>query len=113
MQQINHPKPDLKVYRSGQIDIYTKSARKMHLDKNSQISFFIDQDNNLYIKRVHSEGLRPTSVHGSNYLRFYSAGTVKKILSLPDIPGGIVHAGFRIGEPDDGESFPVITRRIL
>lgn len=113
MQQINHPKPDIKIYRSGQIDIYTKASRRMHLDRDSTISFFIDKENNLYIKRVQEDGLHPTSVHGANYLRFYSADTVKRILSLPDIPEGIVHAGFRIGEPEDGDSFPIITRRVL
>ncbi len=113
MQQINRIKPDIKIQYSGQIDISTKTARRMKLDRHCMISFFLDKEDNLYVKRVNDGGLRPTSVHGSNHLRFHSAGTVKRILSLPDIPKGVKNAGFRIGEPDDGNSFPVITRKML
>lgn len=114
MQQINRPKPDIKIYSTGQIDILTKAARRLQINKESGISFLIDDSGNLYLRKASpGEGLRPTSIHGANFFRFYSAETARQILSLTDIPKGIKRAGFRLGEPEDEISYPVITRRIL
>lgn len=114
MRQISHPKPDIKIYRSGQIDILTKAARRLQIDKESGIAFLIDDNGDLYLRKTsQDEGLRPTSIHGANFFRFYSADTARQILSLSDIPKGIAQAGFRLGEPEDEISYPVITRRIL
>lgn len=112
MQQISHIRPDIRIYCNGLIEIFTAAARRIGLSRESQILFYVDNDNNAYIRKV-DEGIKPTSVHGSCFLRFHSITTVKQILSLPDIPKGITHAGFRIGQPEDGASFPIITRRVL
>lgn len=112
MQQLNRPKPDIKVYRSGQIDVRSAATRRMRLDKCRNISFYVDEESNLYIRRDET-GLRPTSIHGKHLYRYFSASTARGILSLPDIPKGLEVAGFRLGEPDDGVTFPVITRRVL
>ena len=112
MQQINRYKPDIRIYCNGLIEIFTSAARRIGLSGNSQISFYIDEDCNTYLRKV-DEGMKPSSVHGACFLRFHSIETVRLILGLPDIPKGITHAGFRIGEPDDGTNFPIITRRIL
>ena len=113
MQRLNRPKPDIRVWRSGRIDILTKAARRMGLSKESYLSFLLDEEGNLYLRRDPAEGLRPTSVHGNSYLRFWSAATTRRILLLPDVPQDAQSAAFRIGEPEDGQTFPVITRRLL
>jgi len=111
MHRLNKQKPDIKVYRSGTINLLTSAVKKMNLDKETHLSFFVDEENNLYIRKE-DVGLRLSSVKGK-ILRFNSIETTNHILALPDIPEGIEKAGFRIGESDDGINFPVITRRIL
>lgn len=112
MQKLNKPKPDITIYKTGQIDIYSKASERMNLKKGTRVSFFIDFENNLFI-RVDEEGIKPSSLHGRKMMRYHSAQIARIILSLPDVPEGLDKAKFRIGEPDDGVSFPVITRRVL
>lgn len=111
MYRLNKQKPDIKVYRSGSINLLTSAVKKMGLNKDTCLSFFVDEDNNLYIRKEDA-GLHLSCVKG-RILRFNSVDTTNHILSLPDIPEGTEKAGFRIGESEDGINFPVITRRIL
>lgn len=114
MQQIDRPRPDIRIHSSGQIDIFTSASRRMGIDRNSRISFLIDKEGNLYIrKNKEGEGIFPSSCHGKGYFRYHSAKVCRKILSLPDIPKGSITAAFRIGYADDGDNWPIITRKIL
>lgn len=112
MHRLNRPKPDIRVFRSGNIILLSDASRKMGLDAETRISFFTDDEGELFIRKD-GEGLRPCRSNEGMRFKYHSAETARQILSLPDIPEGTNYAGFRIGEPDDGESFPVITRRIL
>lgn len=113
MQQISKPKPDIRIFMSGLIDLSSRLYKVLGLNQHSGISFHIDDENNLYISKSESEdGLKPTSIHGKHHLRFHSSSTARRILSLPDIPKGITTARFRVGDSDDGVYYPIITRRI-
>ena len=115
MQRLNPVKVDIVVHRSGHIDIRSAASRRMGLDGNSRVSFFVDDEQNLYIGKDPA-GLRAASFRNSAYLRFCSVVAARRILELPDVPRGLVRAGFRIGEPEEGgvrEMFPVITRRVI
>lgn len=114
MQQISNPKPDIRIFMSGLIDISSRLYKVLGMDQHSGITFHVDDENNLYIRKAESEeeGLKPTSIHGKHHLRFHSSSTTRRILSLPDIPKGITTARFRVGISDDGIHFPIITRRI-
>lgn len=110
MQQINRPRPDIKFQLCGMIEIRTHAAKKMKLEKDSALSFFIDNENNVYIKKD-EEGIKPSSSNGY-FMRYRSSEVCKKILSLPDVPVGTKEASFRLGE-EENNLFPIITRRIL
>lgn len=113
LQRLNPVKADIIVHRSGHIDIRSAASRRMGLDGDSRVSFFVDGEQNLYIGKDPA-GLRAAAFSGCAFLRFSSAVTARRILSLPDVPRGLARAGFRIGEPEEGEAlFPVITRRAI
>lgn len=111
MHRLNKQKADIKVYSSGSINLHSNAVKKMGLDKSTRLSFFIDDEGDLYIRKE-EHGLPLSQVKG-NLLRVNSVETVRHILQLPDVPQGTEKAGFRIGESDDGINYPVITRRIL
>ena len=112
MHRLNPIKVDIKFFYNGRIDIRANASRRMQLDANSRISFYLDNDNNLYVKKE-KNGLKPASPHGRNTFRFYSADTTRQVLRLPDVPKGIDRVGFRIGEPEAEGLFPIITRMPL
>ena len=112
MQRLNPHKPDIRFQRSGRIDINTKAVRRMGLTPGSRVSFFLDRDSNLYV-RPDADGLRPIATTGKTSLRFYCKQVTDAVFCLPDVPVGLERAAFRIGQPDDGTDFPVITRRLL
>lgn len=112
MQRLNRPRPDILICRSGRIDIHKRAAGRMGLDADSRISFFMDEEQNLYI-RQDKDGLHSMSVRGEILFRYQSVETARAILSLPDVPPDTDKVRFRIGEPDDGRTFPVITRMML
>ena len=112
MQRLNRPRPDIRICRNGRIDIHKRAATRMGLDADSRISFFIDKEQNLYI-RQDKDGLHSMATRGKILFRYHSAETARAILSLPDVPAGTDKVRFRIGEPDDGRTFPVITRMML
>lgn len=72
----------------------------------------MDGENNLYVCKDRN-GLKPTIQHGRKSCRLYSAITARRILSLPDVPECLQEAAFRVGEPEEGGMFPVITRIVL
>lgn len=109
MHRLNPIKADIKFFYNGRIDIRAHASRRMQLDANSRISFFLDNENNLYVKKDEN-GLNPASPHGRNTRRFYSADTARQVLRLPDVPQGTDSVGFRIGEPEADGLFPIITR---
>lgn len=112
MHRLNPIKADIKFSYNGQIDICPNASRRMQLDANSRISFYLDDDSNLYVKKDEN-GLSPTSQRCKKSFRFYSAETARQILRLPDVPEGAERVGFRIGEPETGGLFPIITRTPL
>lgn len=112
MQRLNRPRPDIRICRNGRIDIHKRAAARMGLDADSRISFFADEEQNLYI-RQDKDGLHSMAARGKALFRYHSAETARAILSLPDVPAGMDKACFRIGDPDDGRTFPVITRMVL
>lgn len=114
MQQIDRPRPDIRIHSSGQIDIFTSASRRMGIDRSSRISFLLDSEGNLYIRKSRrEEGIPSSSCHGKAFFRYHSVEICRRILSMPDIPKGSSTAAFRIGYADDGENWPVITRKIL
>ena len=112
MQRLNLSKPDIRFQRCGRIDINTKAARRMGLGPGSRVSFFLDRYSNLYV-RPDNDGLRPIATKGRNCLRFYCKLVTDAVFCLPDVPAGLERAAFRIGQPEDGTNYPVITRRLL
>lgn len=112
MQRLNPPQPDIRFHRSGRIDLCAKAVRRMGLGPGSRVSFFLDRDSNLYV-RPDADGLRPIATKGRNCLRFYCKQVTDAVFCLPDVPAGLERAAFRIGQPEEGADFPVITRRLL
>lgn len=111
MQQINRPHPDIRFHQDGLIELFSSASQKLSLEKELTISFVVDNENNLYIKKDQEEGLSPSSVSG-RFIRYKSAKVTQKVLSLPDIPIGLSKAAFRIGEKE-GDLYPIITRKII
>ena len=115
MHRLNPPRPDIRFHRSGQIDISTKASRRMGLSPDSRVSFYLDREANLYV-RPDADGLRPAVMKGKTgktSLRFHCKQVTDAVFRLPDLPGGLSLAAFRIGQPEDGTNYPVITRRLL
>jgi len=110
MRRINKVKGDITFRDGGMIEIRASGVKKIKLSSSSKISFFIDSENNLYIKKD-SEGMPPYDTKG-NYYRFQSVNVCRRVLNLPDIPEGLDKASFRIGD-EENKSFPVITRILL
>lgn len=113
MQQVVNRKPDIKVSKSGKIELYYRAAKKMEIDDSSMIIFFIGEDGELYVRKVAEGGLKKQSKRGLSHYKYRDRETAKIILSHPDIPDDVKEVGFRLGETDDGSVFPVITRRIF
>lgn len=112
MYRLNRPRPDIVFRRSGQIDIRLEASRRMCLTPGSRVSFFLDGEGDLYVRRD-ADGLRPVEMGGKHSFRFHCKQVTDAVLCLPDVPSGLDRAAFRIGQPDDGANFPVITRRLL
>ena len=112
MQRLNPHKPDICFQRCGRIDLCAKAVRRMGLAPGSRVSFFLDRDSNLYV-RPDADGLRPIATTGKTSLRFHCKQVTDAVFRLPDLPGGLSLAAFRIGQPEDGTNYPVITRRLL
>lgn len=112
LHRLNPYKSDMAVHHSGRIILRSGLCERMGLDKDSRVSFYVDNENNLYVCKD-KNGLKPTMQHGRRYCRLYSAETARKILSLPDVPECLQEAAFRVGEPEEGSMFPVITRIVL
>lgn len=110
MQQINKPRPDIRFHRGGLIELFSSTSQRLDLGDTPFISFIIDSENNLYLKKD-MEGVSPSSIQG-NFIRYKSAEVTKKVLSLPDLPEGLPSAAFRIAEKE-GNLFPIITRKVL
>lgn len=111
MQQLNKPRPDIRFHRDGLIELFSSASQKLSLEKEFAISFVIDNENNLYIKKDPQEGLSPSSVTG-RFIRYKSAKVAQKVLSLPDVPTGLSKAAFRIGEIENN-LYPIITRKVF
>lgn len=109
MYRLNRPKADIRFYRDGKIVITAKAIQRLNLEHQSRISFYLDQENNLFI-RPDSDGLRTLVKRGRNTLQIYSKQVTDAVLSLPDLPQGLERAAFRIGTSEDGTNYPVITR---
>lgn len=112
MYRLNQPKPDIRFNRNGIIYIIDQAAQRMNIGPLSRVSFYVDQEQNLFI-RPDTDGLRPIISRGKKTLRIYSKQVTDAVLSLPDLPQGLEKAAFRIGTSDDGINYPVITRRLL
>lgn len=112
LQRLNPPKPDIRFHRSGRIDLCAQAVCRMGLDTGSHVSFYLDRESNLYV-RPDADGLRPIATRKRACLRFYCKQVTDAVFCLPDVPAGLERAAFRIGQPDDGADFPVITRRLL
>lgn len=113
MHRLNPIDPDISFsIRKGTIDIRHRAATRMGLTRETRISFFLDDEGNLYLKKD-ATGLHPSAPVGRRHLRFYSRETVRRVFALPDIDGGLPTARFRIGTEEGDGLFPVITRRPL
>lgn len=110
MQQINKPHPDIRFHRNGLIEIRARGVQKMRLSLCPNVSFFINEESDLYIV-PDKDGIKPTD-NKTSFYRYRSKDVCRQVLSLPDVPGGLDKAAFRIGEEENGY-FPVITRRTL
>ena len=101
----------MQVHRSGLIEILSGAARRMGLERGRcRVSFLEDGEGDVFV-RLDGDGLRPCSTVGASLYRYFSARTARRILALSAVPPDVSKAGFRIGEPDDGKTFPIITRR--
>lgn len=109
---MNPIKADIRFSYNGRIDIRARAVRRMQLDAGSRISFYLDDEQNLFVKKE-KNGLAPSSPRGGKALRFYSADAARQVLRLPDVPRGTERVGFRIGEPEEEGLFPIITRMPL
>lgn len=112
MQQINSVKPDIKISSKGIIELYSGAVKRLGLEEERNISFFIDDDKNMYIRKD-SDGLSPSAIIGKNHLRFYSIAVVRTIRNLPDVNSKSKTLLFRIGETEDNIHYPIITRKPL
>jgi hypothetical protein len=110
MQQINKPNPDIRFRKDGLIEIRKRGVDKMRLFSCPNLSFFINEDNDLYAK-PDENGIKPFD-NKKSFWRYRSKDVCRKVLSLPDIPIGTQRASFRIGEEENGY-YPIITRIIL
>lgn len=111
MQQINQPRPDICFYKDGLIELFASGYIKLRLLEATPLSFFIDNENNLYIYKDNEDGIVPSSFVG-RFTRYKSATVTRQVFTLPDIPSGFIKVSFRIGEEENG-MFPVITRKII
>lgn len=111
MQQLNKPRPDIRFHQDGLIELLSSASRKLSLEKEVSISFVIDSENNLYIKKDPKEGLLPSSAKG-RFIRYKSVKVTQKVFSLPDVPTGLTKAAFRIGEIENN-LYPIITRKVF
>ena len=82
----------------------------MRLFSCPNVSFFINEDNDLYVK-PDENGIKPSD-NKNSFWRYRSKDVCRKVLSLPDVPSEIQKASFRIGEEENGY-YPIITRMIL
>lgn len=101
-------KPHIIFHTSGLIEILSEASRFLGLTKESSLSFIVDDDRNLFIKKD-PEGFLPSSIKGA-YYRYHSAEVSKSVFNLPDIKNSPTKISFRFGEEENG-LIPIITRR--
>lgn len=109
-------KPHIRFHTSGLIEILSEASKALDLPENSAISFTIDDDGNLFIKKDPA-GLRPAARKGKHY-RYCSVSVTKAVFNLPDVDRmnrtHIKSLSFRIGLSGEEDGLiPVITRRSL
>lgn len=107
-------KPHIRFHTSGLIEILSEASKALDLPENSAISFTIDDDGNLFIKKDPA-GLRPVARKGKHY-RYCSVSVTKAVFNLPDVDRKtrVKSLSFRIGlSGEENGLFPVITRRSL
>jgi hypothetical protein len=110
VKSIHTPKPEIRFYKSGLIEISSIVFRKLDLSENKKIAFVVDDKGDIYIQK-NSDGIPPCACKGK-FLRYHTVEVTRFILSHPDVPPGLDRVGFRTGEVENG-LLPIITRRMI
>ena len=107
MYRLNRPKPDIVFRRSGQIDIRLEASRRMCLTPGSRVSFFLDGEGDLYVRRDADGAARLTFDWSESYLSPLTL-CLAALRSLDD--KGDLPARLRLRKVaqifDDGARFP-------
>lgn len=106
-------KPHIRFHVSGLIEILSEASEHLGLRENPSISFVIDNDGNLFLKKD-PEGVRPSAIKGRHY-RYCAISVTKEVFNLPDVDKNDSKTlSFRLGSSkEEGGLIPVITRRSL
>ena len=78
MYRLNQPKPDIRFNRNGRIDIIDQVVQRMNLGHQNRVSFYVDQEHNLFI-RPDTDGLRPSISRGNKCHHPEAALTPKRL----------------------------------